>query len=434
MKNITLLGRALGLLLLAGSGWLHAHGTPVTPHAADAAVFVVTSSASLAASPLAGLATQSTRDSLGTPLSLVELDTRQMLQLTDYMHRTEGRCGGYFAFATREEAEQFVARDQSLKAVLAPAGISYVIDNAETVDAWLPEVNAENIRATIAHLSSYVNRYYASPTGASSARWIHDTWAAFGATRSDVRAELFTGCANCSTQPSVILTVDGAELPDEVVVIGAHLDSIRSGGGGSPTQVAPGADDDASGIATITEIIRVALASGWTPRRTVKFMGYAAEEVGLRGSKAISARFAADGVNVVGVLQLDMTNFRNGVPFHLKFISDFSNAQLSSFSQSLFDIYLAPLGLQRSSYTCGYACSDHASWTGEGFPAVMATEAGAPNQAFFNQLHTANDTLAVMGDSGVNSAVFARFGLAFIGELGKTAVVDPDVIFRHGFD
>ena len=51
---------------------------------------------------------------------------------------------------------------------------------------------------------------------------------------------------------------------------------------------APGADDDASGIATLTEVIRVALANGWKPKRTVKFMGYAAEEVGLRGSNAIA--------------------------------------------------------------------------------------------------------------------------------------------------
>ena len=89
----------------------------------------------------------------------------------------------------------------------------------------------------------------------------------------------------------MILTVQGAELPDEIVVLGAHLDSINTSGGGSTTQRAPGADDDASGIATLTEVIRISLASGWRPKRTVKFMGYAAEEVGLRGSKAIAQSF-----------------------------------------------------------------------------------------------------------------------------------------------
>ena len=68
--------------------------------------------------------------------------------------------------------------------------------------------------------------------------------------------------------------------------------------------VAPGSDD-ATGVATLTETLRIALASGWKPKRTVKFMAYAAEEVGLRGSNAIAQQFKANGVNVVGVLQLD---------------------------------------------------------------------------------------------------------------------------------
>ncbi len=47
-------------------------------------------------------------------------------------------------------------------------------------------------------------------------------------------------------------------------------------------------DDDASGIASLTEVIRAAMAMGYRPARTVKFMGYAAEEVGLKGSKEIA--------------------------------------------------------------------------------------------------------------------------------------------------
>ena len=58
--------------------------------------------------------------------------------------------------------------------------------------------------------------------------------------------------------------------------------------------------------------LRIALADGWQPRRTVKFMGYAAEEVGLRGSNAIAQSFRASGVNVVSVLQVDMTNYKAG--------------------------------------------------------------------------------------------------------------------------
>ena len=63
--------------------------------------------------------------------------------------------------------------------------------------------------------------------------------------RSDVTAELFTACGNCGGQPSVILTVPGSEWPDEIVVVGGHLDSISNSGSGNAMN-APGADDDAS--------------------------------------------------------------------------------------------------------------------------------------------------------------------------------------------
>src|SRR5690606_7435874 len=85
-------------------------------------------------------------------------------------------------------------------------------------------------------------------------------------------------------QPSVILTIPGSTLPDEIVILGGHQDSTRSGCSSNANCVAPGADDDASGIAVLTEVIRVALANDFAPQRTVQFMAYAAEEVGLVGS------------------------------------------------------------------------------------------------------------------------------------------------------
>ena len=130
--------------------------------------------------------------------------------------------------------------------------VSYTIDNQTTVNPWLPLTSETNIYNTINHLSSYQNRYYTSATGKTSAEWIRDTWQGLAGSRTDVSTELFS-CSNCSTQPSVILTVQGAELPNEIVVLGAHLDSINTSAGGSTTQLAPGADDDASGIATLTD-------------------------------------------------------------------------------------------------------------------------------------------------------------------------------------
>ena len=360
------------------------------------------------------------RDSVGTALMVSEIKAHQLSVVSEQIHTREHRCGGYFAFRTRAEADAFIRSDGSADMANASLLVTYTIDNQPTVDPWLPQVVEGNIYNTINHLSTYQNRYYTSATGKSSAEWIRTTWQGLASGRSDVTTELFTACSNCSTQPSVILTIQGAELPNEIVVLGGHLDSINGSGGGSTTQTAPGADDDASGIATLTEVIRVSLANGWRPKRTVKFMGYAAEEVGLRGSNAIAQSFKTATKNVVGVLQLDMTNYKSGSVEDMQLITDYSNADVKTFLTNLFDQYLAPLGHSRGTYTCGYACSDHASWTSAGYPSGMMFEAGDANGAF-PQIHTANDTLANMGESAANSVKFAKFGLAFLGELGKTA-------------
>jgi leucyl aminopeptidase len=362
------------------------------------------------------------RDSTGTPLVISETNADRLGEIGRYVHASERRCGGYFAFPSRAQAEAFVRSDRSKQAMAKSLLASYTLDNQATVQHWLPQVQEQRLYDTINHLSSYRNRYYASTYGKASAEWIQAHWQSLAAGRSDVSTELFTACTNCGTQPSVILTIQGWDLPNEVVVLGAHLDSINGSNRNDPNQHAPGADDDASGIATLTETLRIALSEGWRPRRTVKFMGYAAEEVGLRGSNAIAQSFRASGVNVVSVLQVDMTNYKAGAVMDMRLVTDYSNAELQTFFIRLFDTYLAPMGLTRGSTTCGYACSDHASWTSAGYPAAMMFEAGGLSGGY-PYIHTTADTLATMGESAQNSVKFTQFALAYLAETAKSARV-----------
>ncbi len=397
-------------------------GPPTTTAAQEdpfAPVYIVTSDATWQG--IRGLArgVATPRDSTGMPLVIAETRADRLGDISRYVHENERRCGGYFAFPDRAQAEAFVRGDRAKLAMAKSALARYALDNQATVGRWLPQVQEQRLYDTINHLSRYRNRYYASSHGRTSAEWIRDHWQSLAAGRSDVTTELFTACSTCSTQPSVILTIRGWDLPDEVVVLGAHLDSINGNTRNDPNQLAPGADDDASGIATLTETLRIALADGWQPRRTVKFMGYAAEEVGLRGSNAIAQSFRAGGVNVVSVLQVDMTNYKSGAVTDMKLISDYSNTDLKNFFVTLFDTYLAPMGLTRSNTACGYACSDHASWTNAGYPAAMMFEAGDPGGSF-PYIHTPYDTLATMGESAQHSVKFTQFALAYLGETAKT--------------
>ncbi|MGH8073338.1 MAG: M20/M25/M40 family metallo-hydrolase, partial [Lysobacter sp.] len=422
-RNTRLLAALVAATLFAGGAHAqagdHHHASPELTerlaHDPFAPVYIVTSLDSYQRGLQTIASAPSTEsDGIGNTLVISQIQAHQLTAVSRQIHAQEHRCGGFFAFASRAEAEAFLANDQSAQAI-ATAFADYSVDNQATVGPWLPQVQESRIRATIDHLSNgYPNRYYASTSGRQSAEWIRDSWAALASGRSDASAELFTGCSNCSTQPSVILTIEGTDLADEIVVLGGHLDSISSSGSGNNMD-APGADDDASGIATLTEVIMVALAGDWKPRRTVKFMGYAAEEVGLRGSNAIAQSFANQGQDVVGVLQLDMTNYASGASVDMQLLTDYSNAGLQQFLRDIFDEYLAPLGLTRGTYTCGYGCSDHASWTSAGYPAAMMFEA-----SFNNDIHTPYDTLSNMGGTAQPSVSLAKLGLAFLGELAKT--------------
>jgi leucyl aminopeptidase len=202
-------------------------------------------------------------------------------------------------------------------------------------------------------------------------------------------------------------------------VLGGHLDSISSGSMGETTR-APGSDDDASGIASMTEALRAMIASGYKPRRTIKFMAYAAEEVGLRGSKDIAANFKANNINVVGVMQLDMTNYK-GSPSDIYLYTDYTNAAQNDFLAKLVAAYQPGTTVAYSK--CGYACSDHASWHAQGYPASFPFETldGDDNP----YIHTANDTYANSGSQAAHALKFAKLGAAFAIELGSDGTAPP---------
>lgn len=346
-------------------------------------------------------------------IAIVEVPTDQLTELSERMHEEHQRCGGFMAHDSLEDA----------RAALVPAAVrpapDYTLDRGDAVRAVLPKVSADRIKTTIGELSAMKNRYFQSESGAAASAWLRDRWRSYS-DRTDITIDLVdTGYP----QKSVVMTIPGTTKPDEVIVIGGHLDSISPGG---TRGTAPGADDDASGIATLSEVARVLLASDIRPARTIQFMAYAAEEVGLRGSLKIAKDYQARGVNVVGALQLDMTNFQ-GSDRDIWLIDDHTDHDQNAFMVKLIESYTdATWGVDR----CGYACSDHASWTRYGYRASMPFESRFKDSN--RDIHTNRDTLE-RSDNNANHAVkFARLATAYALELGKGTVGDSAAITAAG--
>ena len=357
----------------------------------------------------------------GAPAELIEADADvailavepgELEDISKVMHEQFGRCGGFLAHDSLGDAHAALHP-------LAAQPVDYTIDHGPVVQAVLPALDRTNIKAMIGELSAMPNRYYRSETGAAASLWLRDRWRSYSK-RSDVTIELFD---QGYPQQSVIMTIPGTTRAGEVVVIGGHLDSISMLGGKNGR--APGADDDASGIATLSEIARVLLQSNYRPARTIKFIAYAAEEIGLRGSQAIVRDFKQKGINVVGALQLDMTNYQ-GSEKDIWLMKDFTNADQNAFVTKLIDTYVgATWGLD----ACGYGCSDHASWYRAGVPASMPFESRMKDRN--KSIHTKDDTLELSNNNADHAIKFAKLGAAYAIEMAKGELGPPPAPRSH---
>lgn len=94
------------------------------------------------------------------------------------------------------------------------------------------------------------------------------------------------------TSHNVIGIKRGTRVPSEIVVVGGHADSVKG---------SPGANDNASGIAAMLEAARV--LAGVPTARTIHFIGFGAEEIGLVGSSFYVRNRSG---TVVGIVNMDM--------------------------------------------------------------------------------------------------------------------------------
>ncbi len=116
--------------------------------------------------------------------------------------------------------------------------------------------------------------------------------------RGPVRVKLQLASRSLPEAPSynVVAEVTGREKPNEVVLLGAHLDSW---------DVGTGAHDDGAGVVTVMETARILSQLKPAPRRTVRFVLFANEENGLAGGRAYAAADASELPLHVAALESD---------------------------------------------------------------------------------------------------------------------------------
>ena len=199
---------------------------------------------------------------------------------------------------------------------------------------------------------------------------------------------------------NVIGTLEGLTRPSEVLILGAHYDCSASRMGDAIwipqwyTINAPGADDNATGVASILELARLLSdpEKGFARDVTVKFIAFGSEESGPahdgshNGSTHYATAARARMENIIGMLSIDMVGY-NWSRNYAAIVSDAASAWLGDeFRSALFS---AGIPLETNAPPYPYATySDHEAFWAQGYPAILLIEHAPPWNS--STVYTAN--------------------------------------------
>lgn len=261
--------------------------------------------------------------------------------------------------------------------------IKYKIQYPNQVHQLINQLNPSNMWSNLSTLSNFQDRFANSDYGIQAANWIKSQVEAIAASQGRTDVHVYTISTGNYKQPSVIAKIGDSTEPG--IVIGAHMDTLSS----QWSRVhLPGADDDGTGSVTVLETTRTLLSSGMHFKKPIYVIWYAAEEEGLVGSYYVVNEFSKKNIPIDAVIHFDMTGYAYHNEPTLWLIQDYINKPLTSYLETLITTYVK----QPVKYTaCGYACSDHASWTKGGYASAMSAEAKFENTN--PNLHSEQDSM-----------------------------------------
>ncbi len=282
-------------------------------------------------------------------------------------------------------------------------GVSY----DQNVAALINKIAEDSIEATISYLSSYNTRDCYSSDIIGALNWIDSKFSLYS-------LDVSTQDLDSYNIPSfnVIATQTGTVYPEEYVVVGAHADSR------STDNFAPGADDNASGVAGVLEAARI--LSKYTFDRTIVYCAFSGEEYGLYGSKYFANDFKTGDKDIIGYVNLDMIGYRHpGDALHTSLIYPAGAQELADYYTSICATYLPDFGVEYGVLIGG--SSDHASFNNLGYMGIFPFE---DVDHYSPYIHTNGDLLG----TSVNSLELARnFTSAALATIASLAEINVNV-------
>ena len=303
--------------------------------------------------------------------------------------------------------------------------------NEEDLNSLLAQINTDSVLRTVNDLEDFGSRFTLRPGGNREvAEYLVQRLENYGITAIvdsfyyESSSWITGDYAQWFYNVRGILSSD-APKDDSIVIVGAHLDAISYDSEYGLLEQAPGADDNASGVAVMLELARICHANGLHFKRDIHFMAYDGEELGLLGSYNDAWKRTETGDHVAIMLNNDMVSYQPDDDWRLT-LHWYDNAldivsraaEICSQYTNITPVVPTEEGNEDSHYSDSYA------YYYFGFRAVFAIE-----YTFSTSYHTDHDV------SDSNNYAFlaevARYNMAMLvdySELDNTVGIAEPVI------
>ncbi len=294
-----------------------------------------------------------------------------------------------------------------------------VTEEDPRIREMLNQVNMDSLEATVQHLQDYGSRIWNSDNAFAASDWIAGRMEALGLEVEQQPFNANTWMGSGEAAPNVIGIQRGTLYPDTYVVCGSHFDSFSYEamyGGGT----APGADDNATGVASVLESARI--MTQYEFEYSIIYCAYGCEEMGLYGSEAYASRCQQQGMDIIGYFNNDMNGYLYGDQIHIDCIYPNSVEPIGTYYMNVGEVYYPELPIRHVNFNQGD--SDHTSFNNHGYMGIYPFE---DYQNYSPYIHTPNDLIGTSVTSFEMSQQYCQMNIACLAEIANPVGDTPQV-------
>lgn len=241
------------------------------------------------------------------------------------------------------------------------------------------KVTPDSILLNVQRLQNFIDRSWWFDSCYAAADWLRTSFMNYGL--DSVYNDTFTSTP--TVPPNVVGIHRGFNCPDSVyLVVCAHFDAINEE---TPETLAPGADDNASGISAVLEAARI--LKDYQFNYNIRFIALTAEEGMMMGSGYYCYRSNERGDNIRAVFNTDMIGFVDYAPESLEVCGDTVSESLVDFFIACSDTYTSTITRKR----LGCQVGDGGIFSSYGWLTVSLIEDDYPNNNPYR--HSPADTI-----------------------------------------